>query len=141
MKKSTDELYNVLKSKKNYSDFIKQEYDELYFETVGEYLNSLMAQKGLKKSEVIKKSNVDKHYAYQIFNSNRTNPSRDKLIMIAFGMGLDMAETTKLLKVAGVPNLYIRHPRDSVIMFCIEHKMSLMDTNEKLFEMSMDILD
>lgn len=141
MKKSTDELTQILKSKSNYFDFIKQEYDELYFETVGEYLTAIMSQKGLTKSQVIERSNLDKHYAYQIFNNTKQNPSRDKLIMLAFGLGLNLDEITKLLKVAGVANLYVRHPRDSVIMFCIEHKLSLMDTNEKLFEMSLPTLE
>lgn len=141
MKKSTDELTQILKSKSNYFDFIKQEYDELYFETIGEYLTAIMSQKELTKSQVIERSNLDKHYAYQIFNNTKQNPSRDKLIMLAFGLGLNIDETTKLLKVAGVANLYVRHPRDSVIMFCIEHKLSLMDTNEKLFEMSLPTLE
>ncbi len=141
MKKSTDELLNVLKSKRNYSEFIDEELDELYFQSTSEYLEMLLAQKKLKKSDVIKQSNLDKNYAYQIFNGNKTKPSRDKLLMLALGMHLNLEETRKLLKVSGAPDLYIRIPRDSAIMFCIENKMTLMETNEKLDDLSLDILE
>lgn len=141
MKKSTDELLNVLKSKRNYSEFIDEELDELYFQSTSEYLEMLLAQKKLKKSDVIKQSNLDKNYAYQIFNGNKTKPSRDKLLMLALGMHLNLEETRKLLKVSVAPDLYIRIPRDSAIMFCIENKMTLMETNEKLDDLSLDILE
>ena len=100
MKKTTEELLNILKSKRSYNDFLKEQIDELYFASISEYLEILLAQKGLKKSDVILKANLDKSYAYQIFNGNKTNPSRDKLIMLAFGMELNLDETRKLLKIS-----------------------------------------
>jgi transcriptional regulator with XRE-family HTH domain len=141
MKKSTDELLNILKSKKSYDDFLKQEINELYFESISEYLEMLISQKGLKKADIIKKANLDKNYAYQIFNGNKTNPSRDKLIMLAFGMQLSLDETEKLLKISNVSELYVRSPRDSAIIFCLERKMDLIETNEKLDELSLPILE
>lgn len=61
--------------------------------------------------------------------------------MLALGMHLSLDETRKLLKISGAPDLYIRIPRDSAIMFCIENKMTLMQTNEKLDDLSLDILE
>lgn len=141
MKKSTEELLNILKSKRDYSEFLKEEIDELYFASISEYLEILLAQKKLKKGDVINKANLDKSYAYQIFNGNKTNPSRDKLIMLAFGMELNLEETRKLLKISNVSDLYIRNPRDSAIIFCIENKLDLIRTNEKLDELSLSPLE
>lgn len=141
MKKSTEELLNILKSKRDYSEFLRQEIDELYFASISEYLEILLAQKKLKKGDVINKSNLDKSYAYQIFNGNKTNPSRDKLIMLAFGMELNLEETRKLLKISNVSDLYIRNPRDSAIIFCIENKLDLIRTNEKLDELLLSPLE
>lgn len=141
MKKSTDELLSILKSKRDYSEFLKEQIDELYFASLCEYLEILLAQKRLKKGDVIIKANLDKSYAYQIFNGSKTNPSRDKLIMLAFGMELDLNETRKLLKISNVSDLYIRNPRDSAIMFCIENKLDLIRTNEKLDELSLAPLE
>lgn len=141
MKKSTDELLKILKSTRDYSEFLKEEIDELYFSSISEYLEILLSQKKLKKGDVINRANLDKSYAYQIFNGNKTNPSRDKLIMLAFGMELNLEETRKLLKISNVSDLYIRNPRDSAIIFCIENKLDLMRTNEKLDELSLSPLE
>ena len=141
MRKTTEELLNILKSKRSYDDFLKEQIDELYFASISEYLEILLAQKGLKKSDVITKANLDKSYAYQIFNGNKTNPSRDKLIMLAIGMELNLDETRTLLKISNVSDLYIRNPRDSAIIFCLENKLDLIRTNEKLDEFSLSPLE
>lgn len=141
MKKTTEELLNILKSKRSYDDFLKEQIDELYFASISEYLEILLAQKALKKSDVITKANLDKSYAYQIFNGNKTNPSRDKLIMLAFGMELNLDETRKLLKISNVSDLYIRNPRDAARIFCIENKLDLIRTNEKLDELCLSPLE
>lgn len=141
MEKSTDELLNILKSKKTYNEFLNQEFEELYFKSASQYLEILIKDKKLKKSEVINKSNIDKNYAYQIFNGIKTNPSRDKIIMLSFGMGLTIDETQKLLKICCLSELYARNPRDTIILFCLEKKKSLIDTNEMLNDFSLEILE
>ena len=50
-------------------------------------------------------------------------------------------ETRKLLKVCNLNDLYPRSPRDSVIIFCLNNKLSLIQTNEKLEDFGQDILD
>lgn len=99
MEKSTDELMKILNSKKSYNEFFEEEVGELCFSSVADYLEVLLNEKHLKKSDVIRKSNLDKNYAYQIFNGNKLNPSRNKMLMLAFGMELSLKETRKLLKV------------------------------------------
>ena len=132
MNKSTDELMNILKSKKTYEEFFEEEVGELCFSTVSEYLNLLVTEKKLKKSDIIQRANLDKNYAYQIFNGTKTNPSRDKIIMLAFGMSLNLNETRKLLRLSQLKDLYIRDPRDSVIIFCLNKGYNLMQANEFL---------
>ena len=141
MKKTTGELLASLHAKKNFVDFLRDEIDEIYFKPVDEYLSLLMAEKKLKKSDVIAKSNLDKNYAYQIFNGTKTNPSREKLIMLSFGMGLSSEETNKLLKIAGLCDLFIRRPRDSAIIFCLDRKKTLLEANEILSDLQLGILE
>lgn len=141
MERSTNELIEILKSKKTYEEFFFEEVGELCFDSVSEYLLVLLNEKGLSKSQVIKGANLDKNYAYQIFNGTKTNPSRDKMIMLSFGLKLNLNETRKLLKISGLPDLYARSPRDSVIMFCIHKGESLMTTNEQLNDFGLDILE
>ena len=130
MEKSTDELMKILNSKKSYNEFFEEEVGELCFSSVADYLEVLLNEKHLKKSDVIRKSNLDKNYAYQIFNGNKLNPSRNKMLMLAFGMGLSL----------NLPDLYVRSPRDSIIIFGLNKKMSLIDVNESLSDFSFEIL-
>ncbi len=141
MEKSTDELMKILNSKKSYNEFFEEEVGELCFSSVVDYLEVLLNEKHLKKSDVIRKSNLDKNYAYQIFNGNKLNPSRNKMLMLAFGMGLSLNETRKLLKVCCLSDLYVRSPRDSIIIFGLNKKMSLIDVNESLSDFSFEILE
>ena len=141
MNKSTEELMNILKTKKTYEEFFEEEVGELCFSTISEYLNLLVTEKKLKKSDVIQRANLDKNYAYQIFNGTKTNPSRDKVIMLAFGMGLNLNETRKLMKLSQLKDLYVRDPRDSVIIFCLNKGYSLMRTNEFLNDYGLNCLE
>lgn len=141
MDKTTGELLEILKSTKSYEEFFEQEVGELCFSSLAEYLDVLINEKGITKSELIKNANLDKNYAYQIFNGNKTNPSRNKVLMLAFGMQLNLNEARKLLKVAGLTDLYARSPRDSVIIFCLNKGMNLIDTNEQLSDFGLDILE
>ena len=59
-----------------------------------------MKQKKLKRSQVAKASGLERSYVFQIFKGQK-NPSRNKLIAIAFGMQLTAKETQRLLKIAG----------------------------------------
>ncbi len=141
MKKTTEELLEILKSKKSIDDYFKNEIDELIFSSLAEYLELLLNEKKLKKSDVIKKSNIDKNYAYQIFNGNKNNPSRDKMIMLSIGMGLNVLETRKLLKIAKASDLYPRNPRDSVIIYCLNKGSDLIEVNELLSDYNLELLE
>ena len=61
MYKSTEELTNILKSKKSYTDFFHEEVGELEFKTIAEYLDMLLSEKKLQKNEVIARSNLDRN--------------------------------------------------------------------------------
>lgn len=141
MEKTTQELLEILKSKKDYSQFISEEAGEILFTSVSEYLELILSQKGLKKSEAIQRSNLDKNYAYQLFNGNKTNPSRDKVIMLAFGMSLSLEETNRLLKMCGLAELYVRSLRDSLIIHCLNQGYDLITTNENLHDRKLEILE
>lgn len=141
MNKSTEELMNILKTKKTYEEFFEEEVGELCFSSVDEYLNLLIVEKKLRKSDIIQKSNLDKNYAYQIFNGIKKRPSRDKILMLAFGMSLNLNETKKLLKIAQQKDLYVRDPRDSVIIFCLNKGYTLMEVNESLLDYGLDCLE
>lgn len=141
MDKKTSELLTSIRSKKNYDDFLKEEYNNMYFESIDRFLESMLSVKGITKSEAVKKSGLEKGYAYQIFNGIKENPSRDKLLCLAIAMGLDFEEVKKLMKIAKLPELYVRDPRDSIIIFAIENHFDMIKTNILLHEHNKDLLE
>ena len=141
MKKTTEELLKTLSDKRSIEDYLKDEGDELEVLPLKDFIAAAMDEKNLKKSDVIRNGNLDKKYAYQLFNGIKENPSRNKALMLAFGLGLNYKEAKKLLRCAAVGELYARSPRDSVIIYCLENKKSLITCNEYLSDYSLELLD
>lgn len=137
-KKSTDELKKILKSSKTYNDFLEKEKEELIFTSISEFIKIVMTAKNIKAKELISGSNLDKGYVYQILRGDRKSPSRDAVLSLAFGLQLNSNETDKLLRIAEYDALYIRRPRDGIIMHCLDHGVTLTDTNIMLSEKDLE---
>lgn len=137
--KSTDELMNEIKQTNEIKKFIEKNEAEFADKPLHEMLNDIITEKKLKKSEVIKGSGLNRVYAYQILAGKKT-PSRDKLISFCFGLQLDVDETNSLLKSVGMPVLYTRNKRDSIIIYAIDSRKSVLLANDVLFENDFEIL-
>ena len=140
MKKSTDELLNVLKSKSNIDDYFKENIDQLRCEPLSQMLENLINIKNISKSEAIDNSMIEKHYGYQIFKGVKT-PSRDKVIMLCIGIGADLNQTGRLLNSIKAAPLYAKDGRDAVIMFGILHRLGVIDINLMLFDRGFEVLE
>lgn len=103
------------------------------------YIDQLCVKKGLVPAQVIKQSYIERTYGHQLFNGTR-NPSRDKVIQLAFGFGLDVEETQDLLRAAQKSPLYPRIKRDAAILFCISHGKGILDTQLMLNELGVTVL-
>ena len=129
--KDTDELFTELHEDSNIKNYLRRNRNEFVL-PLGEYLESLLAQKNLTKQAVIEKSGVQREYAYHIFSGLKKNPSRPKILALAFAMELNLEETQYLLRYAKQSPLYPRNPWDSVIISAIEQRLTVLQTNELL---------
>lgn len=100
--------------------------------SLSDYLNELLEAKRLKRSQVVRMANLNETFGYQIFTGAR-NPSRDKVLQIAFAMALTLRETNRALEAAGVSSLYSKDRRDVIIIFCLDRGCSLQKVNEELY--------
>lgn len=100
--------------------------------SLSEYLDVLLAEKQLKRSQVIRDANLNETFGYQIFTGQR-GASRNKLLQLAFAMHLDLRETNRLLKAGGVNELYCKDRRDAIIIFSVDKGFSLSKVNDELF--------
>jgi hypothetical protein len=131
-KPSTDELMKTLQSSNNIEQYMKENSEYLIDSSLSEYLNKLIKEKQLVKSTVIKKSELNEIYGYQIFSGTRM-PSRDKLICLCIGMGLDLEETQQTLELTGLAPLYPKNKRDSIMIFEIQKQQNVCEINEVLY--------
>ncbi|MBR1580509.1 MAG: DNA-binding protein [Selenomonadaceae bacterium] len=129
--KDTDELLAELKATSDVENYLNSNQNE-FAVPLHEYLQNLLDEKHLNKSEIIKQSGLNREYAYHIIEGNRKNPSRPKVLAIGVAMGLNLDEMQYLLKYAKQNPLYPRDPWDSVIIFAIEQRLNVLETNELL---------
>ncbi len=138
--KTTDELAHEISLSDNILDYFAENRGEMQLDSLPEYLESWLKQKGVSKADVVRRSNLNKAYVYQIF-SGKKYPSRDKVIALAFGLGLDDKEVQMLLKQAGYRELYPRDPRDALLLYAIGHHKGIIDANELLYDHNIEVLE
>ena len=100
--------------------------------TLSEYLQELLEEKHLERAQVVRMANLNETFGYQIFKGER-NPSRNKVLQIAFAMALTLRETNRALSAAGVNELNCKSRRDAIIIFCLDRGCSLQKVNEELY--------
>jgi len=142
MKKTTQELLDLMKNSHSYNDYFSANQDSIGQDhmKIDRALNALLVQKAKSKAEVIAKSGIETHYAYQIFSGSKT-PTRDKVIMLCVGFGLTVEETQRILKITGYAQLYSKEERDNVVLFGLTKQLSIIDINDLLYEMRLELLN
>lgn len=103
------------------------------------YLSDLCRQMDQVPEYIIKQSMIERTYGHQLFNGTR-NPSRDKVIQLAFGFGLDVGGTQKLLMAAQKSPLYPKIMRDAAVLYSINHKNSILETQNLLQDLGLSLL-
>lgn len=139
MMKDTSKIIEELNLCDDFKSFYNENKDYMLSSTLSELLNELLKEKGLKKSKVIKDSELSEIYAYQIFSGVRV-PERNKLLCLALAMSLSLDETQKLLKSAGYSPLYVKLPFDSIILYAVCKNLSVIEVNNLLFQYDLETL-
>ena len=133
----TEELLKELLDSPNPVEFAERH--GIAAPSLSEYLQQLLDEKGLKRSKVVRQAGINDTFGYQIFKGQR-NPSRNKVLQLAFAMGLTLREANRLLKSAGANELYCKNRRDAIIIFCLDKGRSLQQTEEELYRFGEETL-
>ncbi len=126
----TEELLGELLSSPDPKAFIDRNGVEE--RSLSGYLQQLLSEKGLQRSKVVHDAGLNETFGYQIFKGTR-KASRNKVLQLSFAMKLNLRETDRLLKAAGVNELYCKNRRDAIIIFAVDRGYSLHKTDEELF--------
>ena len=139
MEKETSEIVKELGLSPDFQTFYNENKEHMIHTDLAQILTELLQSKGLKKSHVIKNAELSEIYGYQIFSGVRV-PERSKLLCLTISMGLNIDEVQHLLKCTGYPQLYVKNPFDSVILFGISKGMSVIEINELLYKYDLETL-
>lgn len=137
--KDTSEFENEILQVANedeLQDFIDENQENLPEMTLAEYLEFLLKEKKLSKTDIVKKACMG-NYAYKIFSGERKNNSRPKILSLALAMKLSLKETQRLLYYGESQKLYSKNIWDDVIIFALNHGYSVERTNKLLVDSSL----
>lgn len=140
MEKSTAELLNELQKAEDIFEFARENVTEFKPISLMEQLEEFKQKYQKTKIDILKSSGLDTTYGYQIMDGKKVNPSREKLIQLAFGFPLTVEEANRLLRAGGVSSLYVRSKRDAICMYCLQQKMSVDECNSLLYQVGEDTL-
>ncbi len=136
---STSTLLRRLFKTPDLEQFIKSDIDEIEIPQFHVYILDLCKAKGWVPEQIIKKAAIDRTYGHQLFNGTR-KPSRDKVIQLAFGFGLNVNDAQKLLKIAQKSPLYPKIKRDAAILYCLNCHKHVLETQSVLQSLGMTLL-
>ena len=105
--------------------------------------DKLLTEKNISTSYLVEHCEISKSYAHELRNlapgKNKKRPNKYKLIDICIEIGASLEETQKLLRLAGVAELYSRKQIDSYIMWGLSHKKNGTEIKEILHERGLDL--
>lgn len=136
---STSNLLAKLLKTANIEHFIRANDDIMQLPSFHIYITQKSKEIGLVPERVISRADIESSYGHQIFKGSRM-PSRDKVIQLAFGFGFGLEETQTLLKIAQYSPLYPKIKREAVLIFCLEHKRGMIETQALLHELGLELL-
>ncbi len=139
MIKDTTKIVEELGLSPDFKTFYNENKDYMVNEGLSQLLDKLIAKYDLKKSQVIRAAEMSEVYAYQIFSGLRV-PERKKLLCLAIAMNLPLDEVQTLLKCAGYSTLYVKLPFDSIVLYGVCKRLSVVEINEILYEYGLETL-
>ena len=149
-KKRTTEILNEIRAAKNFNSFAARNDDEFsYSPTVGKYIKDVLQSRRqpLNVPELAALIGVSRSYLYQLIPAKdkppktvKNNPDRKLLLAIAIALKFSVDETQHLLKYADEPELYPRRKFDAAVLYALERRLRLVDTNILLADEKCDTL-
>ncbi|MCR5327749.1 MAG: helix-turn-helix transcriptional regulator [Saccharofermentans sp.] len=111
-----------------------------YPDDFSSFVKAVLQERGMSIADMQKKSGIDRNYIYQIMDGSK-HPGRDKIIAIAIACGMTLPECQRALEIAQEGILYAKSRRDSLVIYAINKKMSIMELNGLLEEYKFEPLN
>ncbi len=129
-RETTSELQKILKnihSEPDLNEYLGSEGTISPYTSFSDYFLSLPEVSEMPRTELIRKSGLERTYAYQILNGTREKPGRDKILRLCLAAGLGADQVRKALEAGKEAPLYPRNRRDAILIFAVNKKCGVDD--------------
>ena len=131
MGKDTKNLSEQLDNAGSITEFLQENKAAFVSKSIGEYIRAELQKQKLTKAKVIRESGINKRYFLDILSGSKI-PNRRYIIRIFLAIGLELKDVQWYLNACAYPQLYARNKADSIIIYCINNKLSVLDCNTML---------
>lgn len=121
----------------------KKHSDITTYESLNDYFNYYMQHHpDIDITTAVKRSNIERGYAYQILNGRKSHPGKYKLAILCICMGMNLKEIQRALTISGSSVLYPKIPMDAALIVCINSGYnSALQINEFLCSNGLDPIE
>jgi hypothetical protein len=135
----TEKVLNKLSGTKSITEFLDENKNAFDLLTIGEYIELELKNRNLTKASVIRKSGINKRFFFDILAGKKT-PNRRYIIRLFLALGLNFLDAQWYLKACDYPQLYAKNKRDSIIIYCLNKKLSVSECNKMLNNVGLENL-
>lgn len=143
--KKTMLIKEELDNASNLDDFLDKNINSMDHPSLAVFLNKYLIDHNIETNEFVKDATYAgfvRQYVYEIINPDKNiKCSQDKLVAIALILGMSLDEANHMMQYAGINTLYVKNPRDAVLSFAINKKLSVLDTNDLLDDRGFEPLE
>ncbi len=143
--KKTKELVDILGQThiSDFDKFCKEQKDSMDPEqnAFSEYVKGLLRKKKITQQMVFLKADIPERYGYKLLSGEKHTRQRDVILRICYAAEMTLDETQKALQKYEMPQLYVKIPRDALLMIIFKDRPGgIIEVNELLKEKGMDML-
>ena len=140
MPRTTENLEKSILSSKDLPQYL-HEHEAVFNDGLSlvSYVDGFLAQRKMSRYRMFRRADIPTSFGYEMLNGSR-QPNRNTLLRIAFFLGMGIEQTQKMLNLAESNLLYPRRLRDSVILFSLREKHSIVQVNAALEEHGLETI-
>ncbi len=128
---TTSQLLSIIKRSGQFSEVTEAFQDVEEAPAFCHYLYKVMEKHHLTPKDIIGTSGIERSYFYHILSGQKA-PGRNMILRICLCMTATLTETNQLLRLSNQGCLYAKVRRDAAIIFAIEKKYTMQQTNDFL---------
>lgn len=128
---TTSQLLSIIKKSGHFSEVTEAFQDVEEAPAFCHYLYQVMEKHHLTAKDIIGKSGIERSYFYHILSGQKA-PGRNMILRICLCMTASLNETNQLLRLSNQGCLYPKVRRDAALIYAIEKKYTMQQTNDFL---------